>query len=340
MLALPSLNRQRFIVNAKLARAGVNTLARRTLQGPRRQGWAWRFETLIDMMHKTATDGRELNITELRDSFARLVAMTPTPDAFLEETTVAGVPAAWIAGPDVDTDRVLLYLHGGGYVSGSPRQYHGLVAELSHACNMPALAVDYRLAPEHPFPAALEDAWAAYWWLLSEGVPAEKITIGGDSAGGGLAMALLLALRDTGLPQPAAAFALSPWLDMTMSGISIQTNAESDYLSLKGMEATAEMYLNGRDPHNPLASPIFGDLSHLPPLLVQAGTAEMLYDDARIFCKRAADAGSNVEFEPWPNMVHVWHAFHKLEARGGQAIESVGRFVRECTSPKIVKQQV
>lgn len=340
--------RQKLAINLNLTRAGAATILRRSVQGPRREGWAWRFETVVDMMHKNAAAARDFSVKDLRASFDRLIALTPKPDASFETTTIAGVPAVWIGHNDIDgsiqvspeSDRILLYLHGGGYVTGSPEHYQGLIAEISRVCNMPALAVDYRLAPEHPFPAALEDAWAAYWWLLSQGVAADRIVVGGDSAGGGLAMALLLALNETGMPQPAAAFAISPWLDLTMSGISIETNFESDYLSLAGMEKTAAMYLNGRSARNPLASPIFGDLHNLPPLLLQAGTAEMLYDDARIFSKRAADAGVNVEFEPWSNMVHVWHAFHKLDAKAGQAIASIGRFVREYTTPEIVEQQI
>lgn len=319
----------------KLTQAGASTLARRARQGPRREGWAWHFETLVDMMHRNAASERDFTVADLRAGFDRIVKLIPPPPVSLEETTVAGVAAAWIARDEIDVDRVLLYLHGGAYVSGSARHYHRLLAELTNVCNMPALAIDYRLAPEHPFPAALEDAWSAYWWLLAEGVRPERIAIGGDSAGGGLTMALLLALKETGMPQPAAAFAISPWLDLTMSGISIETNYESDYLSLPGMERTAALYLDGCNPRNPLASPIFGDLRGLPPLLVQAGTAEMLYDDARVFCKHAADAGVDVEFEPWPNMVHVWHAFQRLDTRAQEAIASIGRFVREQTAPPV-----
>lgn len=338
MLAVPFRTAQRLFLNLKLSRAGASTLMRRAVQGPRREGWAWRFETIVDVMHQNAATARDFSVTDLRTSFDRVVALIPPPKGSFEETTIAGVPATWVNHDEFERDRVLLYFHGGGYVSGSPRHYQGLIARLANSAQMPMLAVDYRLAPEHPFPAALEDAWSAYWWLLSEEIAPDRIAIGGDSAGGGLAMALLLALKDTGMPQPASAFAISPWLDLTMSGISIETNFESDYLSLAGMEKTAEMYLNGRDARNPLASPIFGDLRGLPPLLVQAGTAEMLYDDARIFCKRAADAGVNVEFEPWPNMVHVWHAFHSLDARAEQAIASIGRFVREYTAPKILQR--
>jgi acetyl esterase/lipase len=157
--------------------------------------------------------------------------------------------------------------------------------------------------------------------------------VGGDSAGGGLTMALLLALRDAGVPLPGAAFGLSPWLDLTLSSASLQTNAASDYLNLTVLRRSAELYLGEHDPHDPLASPLFGDLHGLPPMLLQAGSAEMLLDDARRFARCAAEVGTPVEYEEWENMVHVWHFFFRLEPTARRALERVGRFVREEIEP-------
>ncbi len=222
----------------------------------------------------------------------------------------------------------MLYLHGGGYFSGSPSTHRRLVADLAGAAGIPAVVVDYRLMPEHPYPAALGDAWSAYWWLLAQGFEARRIVVAGESAGAGLAVALLLLVRETNLPQPAGCICFSPWVDMGLTGATLIRNQASDYLNLAAMGRAASLVLAGRNPHDSYLSPIYADLHGLAPLLIQAGTAEMLFDDAARLAKRASAAGVTVEFEPWENMAHAWHFMAVGEPKARAAIGSAARFAR------------
>ena len=243
---------------------------------------------------------------------------------------VAGsVPAYWVEAPGAKADKVILYLHGGGYVLGSIRSHGELISRIARATGRRALAPMYRLAPEHPFPAAVDDAVAAYRWLLAEGARAENIVIAGDSAGGGLTMATLLSLRDAGDPLPLAAACLSPWVDLEASSGSIAERAHLDPIIEKsGLLKMAAHYLRGGDPRHPLASPIHADLTGLPPLFIQVGTAEVLYDDAVRLAERARLAGVDVTLDAWDEMLHVWHVFAMLpEAK--RAIERLANFIRE-----------
>jgi acetyl esterase/lipase len=243
---------------------------------------------------------------------------------------VAGsVPAYWVEAPGAKADRVLLYLHGGGYVLGSLRSHGELISRLVRATGRRALAPIYRLAPEHPFPAAVDDAVAAYRWLLAEGVPPENIVMAGDSAGGGLSIATLVSLRDAGDPLPVAAVCLSPWVDLEGTSGSITERAHLDpIIERSGLLKMAAHYLGGGDPRHPLASPIHADLTGLPPLLIQVGTAEVLFDDAVRLAERARLAGVDVTLDAWEEMLHVWHIFAMLpEAR--RAIERIAGFIRE-----------
>lgn len=241
------------------------------------------------------------------------------------------VAAEWTWAPSVRHDRVLLYLHGGGYVSGSPMSHRSLTGELSRAANMRVLSVDYRLAPEHPFPAGLDDAVAAYQWLLAQGIAPSRVAIGGDSAGGGLTVATLLALRERGLPQPAAAVCLSPWVDLEISGESHRTCAHLDpMLWSEGFPPLVKHYAGEHDPRHPMISPLHAELSGLAPLLVQVGTREVLLDDARRLSERITAAGGRVELEIWDHMIHVFQLFRFLpEAR--RAVTRLGAFIRRHT---------
>jgi monoterpene epsilon-lactone hydrolase len=254
------------------------------------------------------------------------------PDVQCEKLEAGGVPAEWIVAPGAADDRVILYLHGGGYVMGSVNTHRATIARISRAAKAKALALDYRLAPEHPFPAAVEDATAAYRWLLAQGYKPNKIVIAGDSAGGGLTLAALLALRDAKTPLPAAAVPISAWSDMEGTGASIQTRAEKDpmvgFASLRDM---AKNYLGDTDPKNPLASPLHGDYRGLPPMLLQVGDAEILLDDSTRVAEKAKAAGVKVELEVWPEMVHVWHVYAKLLPEAQQAIDRIGEYVIEHT---------
>jgi acetyl esterase/lipase len=263
---------------------------------------------------------------EHMDSIDRVFRMAA--DVRLSPVVAGSVPAHWVEAPGASADQVILYLHGGGYALGSIRSHGELIARIARATGRRALAPMYRLAPEHPFPAAVDDAVAAYRWLLAEGVRPENIVIVGDSAGGGLVMAALLSLRDAGDPLPLAAICLSPWVDLEAASGSIAERAHLDpIIDRPGLLKMAEHYLVGGDPRHPLASPVHADLTGLPPLLIQVGTAEVLFDDAARLAEKARLAGIDVTFDPWEEMLHVWHVFAMLpEAR--QAIERIAGFIR------------
>jgi acetyl esterase/lipase len=231
------------------------------------------------------------------------------------------VPIATMAG------RNILYLHGGAYVSGSPRSHRPLVAHLAEAARATAIAADYRLAPEHPAPAALEDALAVYSWMLTTAEP-EEIVVAGDSAGGGLALALALELKAQDLPQPAGLFLISPWADLTQSHETYRTKAEHDpMISKAGLDANAELYAGGLDPRDPRVSPAFGDFAGLAPLLIQVGSEETLLGDSLTLATRAGHARVEVRLEVWPEMIHVWHAFGGQLNAARQAVASAGTWI-------------
>jgi len=241
------------------------------------------------------------------------------------------VPGEWVTGSDAGSDGVLLYLHGGAYMLGSPISHRPLTAALVLASGMRVLALDYRLAPEHPFPAAVEDALAAYRWLLESGTPRERIVVGGDSAGGGLALALLVVARYFGMPLPAAALCLSPWVDLEMAGLSWFVNIGADPILPRRDTSAAQTYLNGAPPTTPLASPLYADLAGLPPLLVQVGSVEPLYSEILAFVQKARMAGVDVTLEIWPEMFHVWQIFAAMLPEAREAVEHLATFARART---------
>jgi len=269
---------------------------------------------------------------DLRADFGAMIAAVPiAADATFEPRRLGPLAALVSRTPGVRDDAVLLYLHGGGYVLGGPREYRGLTAEIGRSAGLPVLAIHYRLAPEHPFPAAVDDAVAAYRALLDEGLSASRIVVAGDSAGGGLAVAMQVAARDTGLPMPAGAVAISPWADLSCSGGSMTTKAAQDpSVTRDGLLRLAGHYLRGTPPGHPLASPVHADLTGLPPLLVQVGSAEILLDDSTRLAAAAAAAGVRVRLDAWPDMVHVWHFFSFLLPEARQAIQEAGAFLRAC----------
>jgi epsilon-lactone hydrolase len=274
----------------------------------------------------------DASFAQMRSGMEKVAERVAT-DVTCTPVTAGGVAAEWIVPPGAADDRVILYLHGGGYVMGSINTHRAMIARIARASQAKALALDYRLAPEHPFPAAVEDATAAYHWLLAEGYQPGRIVISGDSAGGGLALATLLKLRDDSVALPAGAAVISPWTDMEATGDSITTKAARDPMvdqaSLKQM---AKVYVGDHDPRDPLVSPLHGDYSGLPPLLIQVGEAEVLLDDSTRVAERAKDAGVKVELEAWDDMMHVWHVFAKILPEGQQAIDKIGRFVTAHTA--------
>src|SRR6201993_436107 len=243
-------------------------------------------------------------------------------DVTVEPVTANGVRAEWTSTPQADRDAALLYVHGGGYVIGLLDSHRHLVSEAGRAAKAWALALDYRLAPEHPFPAAVEDAVSGYRYLLSRGIRPERIAIAGDSAGGGLLVAAMVAIRDAGLAQPACGWCISPWVDMEAIGESMTSRAAADpMVQREPLLEMARFYLGSANPRSPLAAPIYADLKGLPPLLIQVGAAETLLDDAIRLAKVAGSADVRVDLQIWPEMVHVWHLFHPELKAGPLAIE-------------------
>ena len=253
-------------------------------------------------------------------------------DVRCDPVDAGGVPAEWITTPGVVAERVICYLHGGGYVLGSIDTHREMVSRLSRAASARVLILDYRLAPENPFPAAVDDSTAAYRWLLSVGVDPARLVIAGESAGAGLTVATLVALRDAGESLPRAGICLSPWVDLECLGESMVTKGEIDpVVTRDNTLILAKAYLGDTDPRTPLASPLYADLTGLPPLLIQVGTAEILFDDARRLADRARAAGVDVTLEPWDDMIHMWHFFAAMLPEGQQAIDRIGEFIRQRT---------
>jgi epsilon-lactone hydrolase len=272
----------------------------------------------------------DTRLPALRRRFLFLTRLVPKPPR--GTTTIAidagGVPADRISTPVSLPHRHVLYLHGGAYVLGSPAIYRDFTWRIARAARARLLCIDYRLAPEHPFPAALEDAVRAYRWLLEDGADPRHIAVMGDSAGGGLTLATLLKLRDDGVPLPAAAVVLSPWTDLALTGETLRTKAAVEpMISDPGLPIAAKGYLAGADPRDPYASPLYGDPAGLPPTLILVGTDEVLLDDSLRMAERMRTAGCEVEAEVWPGMFHVWPMMARVlpEARAG--IARVGAFL-------------
>ena len=290
------------------------------------------LDTVLQMIRERGEEER-VTIEDNRLSYEKLVASLPIDgDISTEKVGAGGVAAEWIVAPEAQDGRVLLYFHGGGYVFGSMRTHRVMLAHISRAAQARVLGLEYRLAPEFPFPAPVEDAVAAYRWLLSNGTNPKKIVLAGDSAGGGLTIAALVALRYLGEPMPAAGVGISPWTDMEATGQSFTTNAEVDpMVSRDGIFSIATTYLAGKDPRAPLASPIHADLTGLPPLLLQVGSIETLLDDTTVLAQRAREAGVEVEVDVWDDMPHVWHHFAPILPEARQAIQRMAEFMRKHT---------
>jgi epsilon-lactone hydrolase len=241
-----------------------------------------------------------------------------------------GVPAERVATPASRHDRHILYLHGGGYVAGWAGLCRDLTWRLATLCRVRVFGVNYRLAPEHPFPAALDDAVAAYRWLLAQGADPKRIALVGDSAGGGLVLATMLRLRDEGVELPAAAVVVSPWTDLALTGQSLHLNALIDPLiPVELAPRVVDLCLAGANPRNPYASPLYGDPTGLPPTLILVGSDEVLRDDAVRMADRMRAAGCHVEIEIWPHMWHVWYMCTRAMPEAKAAIARIAAFVKD-----------
>jgi len=289
------------------------------------------LDRLIGKIHKElGTWVPGISVPEMRASWDRLFTdvreLAPVKS---RKVNANGVRAELFDAPSARADRVIVYLHGGGYVLGGVDSHRDLIARLSGAAGARCLGLDYRLAPEHPFPAAVDDAVSAYRFVLEQGVTPNRIGIAGDSAGGGLTAATLVAIRDRKLPLPSCAALLSPWVDLEGTGESMNGGVSDDPMVRKDLvNMMAPAYLAGGDPRQPLASPLYADLRGLPPLLVHVGRREVLLDDSTRFALAAKRAGVNVELEVWPGMIHVWQIFASELGEGREAIDGLGKFFR------------
>ena len=290
------------------------------------------LNTVLEMIRVRSAETRN-TIDDERLSYERIMSTLPIDDDIeTERVGVNGVAAEWIWAPESDKRRVILYLHGGGYVIGSVRTHRVLLAHLARASKARVLALDYRLAPETPFPGPIDDTVNAYQWLLSDGIEPANMAIAGDSAGGGLVVAALVALKSVGEPLPAAGVCISPWSDMESTGGSMMTNSESDpSVSKERLLKLAGIYLNGKNPQAPLASPIHADLTGLPPLLLQVGSIEVLLDDSTMLKEQAHKAGVSVQMEVWDDMPHVWHHYAPILPEARKAISKIGEFLLQQT---------
>jgi epsilon-lactone hydrolase len=283
-----------------------------------------------------ATRPRASEIAQMRlDSDQRGRNFGLAADVTVQKVDANGVPAEWTATPDADASSAILYLHGGGYVICSLESHRHLAAEVGRAAGTRTLAIDYRLAPEHPFPAPVDDTLAAYRYLLDSGIKAERIAMAGDRAGGGLVVAAMLAIREAGLALPACGWCISPWVDMEAQGASFTDRAEADPTVQKAtIQMMAEWYLGGADPRHPHASPLHADLRGLPPLLIQVGAAETLLDDSVALARKAGASDVMVDLQIWPEMIHIWHLYFPMLSAGRRAIAAGGSFVRNAIRGK------
>ena len=267
-------------------------------------------------------DRRELEL--MAKYFKSLTPITCTP------VTANGVPAEWIIPHGLTTGRVILYIHGGSFNSGSIISHRQLAANIAIACQARALIIDYRLAPEFPHPAAFEDSLSAYEWLLANGIPANQIAVMGDSAGGTLTLALLIRLRELGKPLPALAVCLSPGTDFSMWGKSWTFNKGKDFmLDQRNIQKSIEIYLHDVDRRSPLVSPVYGDLQGLPPILIQVGSDEVLLSDATRFVEKARAVGVPATLEVWEGMQHVWQYTASFLPEARRAIHNIGAFAEK-----------
>ncbi|MBP0590331.1 alpha/beta hydrolase [Paraburkholderia sp. LEh10] len=282
-----------------------------------------------------ASAPRPAGLAERRERLVSLFGGYPLPsDVYVEAVDANGVRAEWTSTPAADPTRVVLFLHGGAYIAGGLATHRHMVAQAGREARTQTLALDYRLAPEHPFPAAVDDAIAGYEFLLTHGYEPANIALAGESAGGSLALATLVSLRDMGIGLPACLWLSSPWVDLEMTGETMVSKSAVDPLIQKAyLQEAAAAYLNGADPRSPLASPLYANLRELPPMLIQVGTAETLLDDALRVARRAAEADVRVTLEAWPDMIHAWSLFYQQLDDGQRSLASMGAFVHAMLNP-------
>ena len=290
------------------------------------------FKRIVRLLESIKEAENSLTVEGHRSKLDKLAAMVILEkDVKIESVDAGGVGGEWISTPESNENHILLYLHGGGYVAGSPKSHHGLASRISRAGKIKVLAINYRIAPEDPFPAALEDSVTAYSWLSNtQKIESKNILIGGDSAGGGLTLATLLKLKEMNLPLPVAAVCISPWVDLALTGDSNKNNADIDpFLTPELCIKASKWYYGDNDPKNPLISPLYGDLRGLPPILIHVGTRELVTDDSIRFAEKAKSSGVDLTLEVFEGMIHVFHAFALVIPEAREAIEKIGKFIQK-----------
>jgi len=275
-------------------------------------------------------DTLQMSVDEIRALYDQASDYFPLPEGVsVEEVEADSVSGEWVKASGAKDDAAILYLHGGGYVIGSLASHRHMAAAISEAAQVAVLSLQYRLAPEYPYPAALDDAVTGYRWIVKQGIVPGQIAVAGDSAGGGLTVATLSTLRDGGDPLPAMGICISPWVDLSCSAQSYITKANTDpIVRQEEVLRYAAMYLGDKSPRTPLASPIFADLKGLPPLLIQVGSEEVLLEDSIGLDRRAKEAGIDSTIEVWDDMIHVWHWFAPMLKEGRAAIERIGEYFK------------
>jgi acetyl esterase/lipase len=255
------------------------------------------------------------------------ISNPPAPDIVVHEAEAGGVNGAWIETPQSRRQHVIFYIHGGAFIAGSVQSHRSIAGELARHARARVFSVEYRRAPEAPFPAPLDDCLAAYRSVIdSSGI--KKLAVAGDSAGGGLALSTIMDARDQGMRQADAAYLISPWADLTCGAASYQDLRDSDpIISRELLQKTAGLYLSGEDPRDKRASPIFGEFHDLPPILIQVGACEVLLNDSREIVRKAVDSGAGATLDVWPDMIHVWHAFTSFLPQATEALQRAGDYL-------------
>lgn len=279
---------------------------------------------------KRKTQHKTLDIRRARQVLETIGKRSPMAEnTQTEKLSASGIPAEWVRTPQSQAGRVVMYLHGGAYLAGSLASHRGLASQISHYAQAEVLQVDYRLAPEHPFPAGLEDALTAYAWLQQQ-FPPSQIVLAGDSAGGGLALATLLKLREERHPLPAALVLLAPWVDLEARSPTLEKLAHKDpILSSDRLRESARVYCGTHSPQSPFISPVNADLSGLPPVLIQVGTLDILLGEAEQLAQKIQAQGGKVQLEVWKNMIHVWQFISDRLPEARKALQNIGAFIRQ-----------
>ena len=290
------------------------------------QTWASSLSDLVPVLKGIDTTTK---MSDIRDAYAKMLGQNQPPAGVrFEAVDMGGVPATLVTPDELKTDAVLMYIHGGAYIVGRPDGYHGIGGNYAKMLGARVYMPDYRLAPEHQFPAPIDDTLRAYEWLLEQNIAASKIAFAGESAGGAMVVSVMVAAKSKGLPLPAVGSSISPWANLEHTGVSMSNREGLDPLNSKPvLDILARAFLGGTLANHPLASPVFADVTGLPPILVQIGENELMLSDAMRLANHLADNRVRVNLEVWPGMFHAWHFYAGMLAEGQQALESSVRFI-------------